>query len=332
MQQQQVDDVLLREEQAEENLIIKNQFQNNLNNYLNHITNYNHLINDRSKIIFTVNGRNYWLSQAICYHRAPDFKIHFSIHHSDLEKAFHILGKLFFEMKCQFGMKAVMIDKETECNNVDELFKLNKAIDNNYVKSFTISWPESMKGREITIYLYQYYNLNEHLIIREYLGNGKFKNHNINDKNSKFYKNNLLEFTMSTHPFLDFNLTINLEENTKLYKNFIKKAEYLLELNNIKSNGCADGDISLGGKYASFRNETFIPFDTINRIDQNNKVKVDINDLFIYPPNDAGWNASGMERANEIYQELRIDTEKPFFNSILFTSSLLFILFLGNKL
>ncbi|KAL9657569.1 hypothetical protein ABK040_000996 [Willaertia magna] len=289
------------------------------------IFDYETLMKDRSKMhiiddeyfvgasngfvrIFTIKGKKYWLSQAQVYHRAPDYKIHFSIHYDDIPKAFNILAKHFYLKKCQFGMKAAMTD----------------IVYNKVYQDEDYGWPEHMKGREITLYIYRYYNPNDYYFIREYIGNNSFIKHYLNDKNSEFYKNNLLEY-VHYNPFDQYELTLQDEEPLQFYWNFIKEAEQLLEKENIRTNGCAQGDLPLGGKYATFRNETCIICPE-KRKDKNVK---DIDNLFMYPPNETGWNASGMEDALFIYYSLRQLNDRSLYFTIyfLFLSILLFLFF-----
>lgn len=95
----------------------------------NLVFDYERLVQDRSKMhklngyyigasnnfvrVFTLEGRMYWVSQALSNHRAPDYKIHFSVIPEHVPKAFNLIAKHFYKHKMKFGMKAVMIDKET---------------------------------------------------------------------------------------------------------------------------------------------------------------------------------------------------------------------------
>merc|ERR1712224_1178171 len=75
----------------------------------------------------TERGRVYWLSQNSFEHRVPDWKLHFSIVPRDIPRAWDILSKLFMDLACDFGMKVVSGDA-------------------------LCSWPDSQRGRELTVY------------------------------------------------------------------------------------------------------------------------------------------------------------------------------------
>jgi hypothetical protein len=78
--------------------------------------------------LYTTQGRVYWLAQNEFQHYTPDWKIHFSIELEQLAEAWNILGELFIEFGMDTGMKVIM-----------------RPLD---------AWPENMKGREITVYMY----------------------------------------------------------------------------------------------------------------------------------------------------------------------------------
>lgn len=79
----------------------------------------------------TVPGRKYWLSQSQPenQNRNPDWKIHFSIQKESIPQAWDILAQLFIEEKCTFAMKVCYGD-----------------------------FPEHMRGREITVYIYRHHS------------------------------------------------------------------------------------------------------------------------------------------------------------------------------
>jgi hypothetical protein len=208
--------------------------------------------------IFTLKGRVYWITQAMVSHRSPDWKIHFSVHNEDVPQAFNLLAKLFFDCQCKFGMKAIY----PEVLNV---------------------WPEHMRGREITMYIYRYYDPSKVKKIVQYDStrekNGKYlimKKYATNNL-GKLVKSPSLEFPefYGSDPFSQVELFPQDEVPWVQYREFIRKAEKILSENNIRPNGCADGDKPLG-KYASLRNETFV------LVDKN----------FIFPPNQVGYNGS----------------------------------------
>lgn len=78
----------------------------------------------------TERGRVYWLAQNEHDHRLPDWKLHFSVHISDVPRAWNVLSELFLSQACDFGMKAVA----------------GEALD---------SWPDEQRGRELTVYIFQ---------------------------------------------------------------------------------------------------------------------------------------------------------------------------------
>lgn len=272
-------------------------------------------------------------------HRAPDFKVHFSVEIEDIPKAFDILAKHFFLSRCKFGMKAYMLkdwkDKHAseiaqysetvssvselsvERSSVENSILLNsnvKSEDQSRVSSLSIDsgWPEHMRGREITVYIYRYYDLQKHHTIREYGEGGLFKEYPIHVKteNNPYYKSHFMEY-QHMHPFEMFELEKKHEEPLIFFRKWVQVAEELLEHAGIINNGCAFGDIPLGGKYASFRNETFVPLKSREKELLENQKKefqtVSVDDYFMYPPNDCGWNASGNDDAPLVYEALRFN-------------------------
>ena len=226
--------------------------------------------------IFTIKGRKYWLAQALTNHRAPDWKVHFSVVEEDVPKAFNILSEHFYNTGCSLGMKACFTN-----NN----------------------WPDHMKGREITMYIYRYYNLNNYRTVREFVDKSSpFIEHSVDSPNSQFH-NRLYEFDRNNaHPFEMYELEKQDQDLAQL-RSWVKKAEELLENAGVRTNGCADGDRWLNGKYTSLRNETFVVL-------ARRKDSTDVERWFAYPPNDAGWNAAGHEEDGEyLFDQLRLDKE-----------------------
>ncbi|KAF0982580.1 hypothetical protein FDP41_011510 [Naegleria fowleri] len=217
---------------------------------VDHVFNYARLVSDTSKMyqlknyyagasngfvrVYTAEGHKYWLAQAMTTHRAPDFKVHFSVEIEDIPKAFDILAKHFFLSRCKFGMKAYMLkdwkDKHAseiaqysetvssvselsvERSSVENSILLNsnvKSEDQSRVSSLSIDsgWPEHMRGREITVYIYRYYDLQKHHTIREYGEGGLFKEYPIHVKteNNPYYKSHFMEY-QHMHPFEMFEL------------------------------------------------------------------------------------------------------------------------------
>ncbi|EFC39366.1 predicted protein [Naegleria gruberi] len=273
--------------------------------------------------VFTLNGRKYWIAQALCYHRAPDMKIHFSVKRKDVPKAFNVIGKYFFESGMKFGMKSIMIDEETEVKS-----KNSGKLDLNWNteggregndRSFTLEWPDSMRGREITVYIYRYFHMDQMKSVCEYDCNDHewMKEYSIFDKGGKYDCDQFTE--LDSKPFQQFELVPEMEEPLRMFRKWIRHVEYLLEKENIEPNGCADGDLPLGGKYASFRNETFIPIMNAHveepilhnstqqkeAVTSNNDSK-SVNDMFFYPPNFTGWNAANNPQAITMYNNLHL--------------------------
>ncbi len=220
--------------------------------------------------LFTLKARQYWIAQAMTHHRAPDWKIHFSIRLDHVPRAFNLIAQHYLHSGCQFGMKAMLTNGE---------------------------WPSHMKGREITVYIYRYYDIAQCRTIREYVGKGLFIHHDIDDAREEQYRaDNFMEFNSqhaastpsnSHHPFHMFDLGKNDEEDVRFYARWIGEVERILLDNGIETNdGCADGDLPIG-TYSSLRNEAFVPCAHLRPQTR------DIDERFIYPPNDAGWNAAG---------------------------------------
>lgn len=132
----------------------------------------------------------------------------------------------------------------------DEGFKWNTKTGND--KSFTLEWPDSMRGREITVYIYRYYELPKLQKIREYAGTlESAKDYSIFEQDGKYHFSNFMEFT--SHPFKQFGLTKGDEEDLFVLRRWVMEMEEILSREKVTPNGCANGDLPLGGKYASFR-------------------------------------------------------------------------------
>lgn len=238
--------------------------------------------------LFTLKARQYWIAQAITHHRAPDWKIHFSIRLSDVPKAFNLIAQQYLDAGYRFGLKCMLLRE---------------------------NWPDHMKGREITIYLYRYYDLNRYRTIREYVGNGLFVNHSIDDPNDFYSSTNLMEFNnVTSNPFDTFELSKDDEEDLSFYRPWIEKVEQILSENGIETNdGCAKGDLPIG-KYSSLRNEAFVPCSHL-RPDA-----YDLDEKFIYPPNDAGWNAAGHDPTSLRESGLCVSNTSFSWNGIMFAA------------
>ena len=174
--------------------------------------------------------------------------------------------------------------------------------------------PEHMQGREITVYIYRYYDLEKYKTIREYGEGGLYKEFSIDDTLCRYRRRDLSEYRHG-NPFEMFDLQKKHEEQLVFYRKWIQAAEEILEYHNIRNNGCAFGDLNLGGKYASFRNETFVPLRSREKEvleNQKDKQSFSVDDLFVYPLNENGWNASGHPDANLIYEALRFNQVKLY--------------------
>lgn len=122
-------------------------------------------------------------------------------------------------------------------------------------------WPQHQRGREMTVYVFQH--------DPAYEGGGPMMGCCRNGSEHRFW------------------LGPEFERDASFWSGFVQSAEHLLSSAGVESNGgTADGDLSLGGRYASVRNEAFVslPEPNAGRCNTMN---------YIYPPNDAGWNAAG---------------------------------------
>jgi len=187
-------------------------------------------------------------------------KIHFGIALSDIPRAWNLLANLFIEKDCKFGIKSC----------------------------FQAGWPDEQRGREITFYIYRYYDPNTVKYIPVYLKNHNYqKIQKVPRKKARSYCH---EFKKNaSNPFDIYQLTQQEEESIEKIKDFLVTAERLLFGNKITPSGCAIGDKPLG-MYASLRNEAFI-------YDEQGK-------NFIYPPNAAGYN--GALQKDKFYKHLKV--------------------------
>jgi hypothetical protein len=195
------------------------------------------------------------MAQAMVDHRAPDWKIHFSVTKQDVSRAFNLLAELFHAKKCKFGLKAT----------VPSLYP-----------PYDWDWPAHMRGREITLYIYTPYDpTSQHFVkytkVNEF-DDDKIAEFTVTDRVPHSQMNKYGYDTTSSNPFDDLQLPDH-GHSWAFYRDFIRDAERILTEQNVQPNGCAIGDYPLG-KYASLRNETFVMID--------NKL--------IYPPNGCGYN------------------------------------------
>ena len=312
--------------------------------------NYDKLVSDKSKMyqlknyytgasnnfvrVYTIQGHQYWLAQACTTHRATDFKVHFSVHVEDIPRAYNLLAKHFYLSRCKFGMKAYLIDPNNNSTVEEVATSLEIVSDDgssdagssiDHSATAEKGWPEHMRGREITVYIYRYHDLSKHDTVREYSSGGVYKEYSIHDANNRYYKKNLSEYAHG-NPLDLYGLEKKHEESLLFYRKWIKVAEKILEKEGIRPNGVAFGDLPLGGKYASFRNETFVPMlEKVKKVEEDLQrqqenpntnlkfqVSYSVDDLFVYPPNEAGWNASGNEDAFTVYEALRFNKVKLY--------------------
>lgn len=78
--------------------------------------------------LLTLRGANYLAQQNLSDHITADWKIHFSIDHQDIPKAWNIVAAIFMDSGQEFAMKAT-VSKKT-------------------------SWPSNQRGRELTVYIF----------------------------------------------------------------------------------------------------------------------------------------------------------------------------------
>lgn len=120
------------------------------------------------------------------------------------------------------------------------------------------NWTEMQRGREITVYIPVYDDI---------FGSGyDFIEFDESD-NQEDDCNKILDTKERIIP-----LSRNIEHSFSFWTHFVSEAERILSENNIRSAGCANGDLPLG-KYVSLRNEAFF----IDKV----------------PPNEKGWNCAG---------------------------------------
>lgn len=122
------------------------------------------------------------------------------------------------------------------------------------------TWPAKQRGRELTVYIFQH--------CAAYADGGP-----------------MMECCdpRSEHRFW---LGPEFERSGAFWRAFVLKAESMLEEAGVESHGgAATGDLPLG-RYASLRNEAFVPGfeDALDGLRGP--------PAFVYPPNEAGWNAA----------------------------------------
>lgn len=121
-------------------------------------------------------------------------------------------------------------------------------------------WPDSQRGRELTVYIFQY--------DQRYADGGPMMDCCPPGTEHRFF------------------LGPEFQREGDFWTEFIVEASNVLVHAKIESNGgIADGDLPLGGPYASLRNEAFV-------LASDERAEV-MGMTYVYPPNSAGWNAAG---------------------------------------
>lgn len=124
------------------------------------------------------------------------------------------------------------------------------------------SWPRRQHGRELTIYIFQH--------CWDYDGGGPMMDCCKPGTEHRFW------------------LGPEFQRSPSFWSSFVAEAERVLLDAGIENHGgTAIGDVALG-RYASLRNEAFVL-----RREQTNQHRRNGAMTFIYPPNEAGWNAAG---------------------------------------
>ena len=159
------------------------------------------------------------------------------------------------------------------------------------MKAVFIKDPSNVaKGREITIYIYRY---------DKRYGEG-------------------LEYQKYGEEKQLISLNKESEQSGAHWLNFMKIGEERLKANEIKIQGCAIGDLSLGKHYFSLRNESFVEHDIVlpNGIKQKDHE---------YPYDLDGWNKSGQKLP------FKINNQKNNIKSNVIFIVLAILLYLGVR-
>ena len=125
-------------------------------------------------------------------------------------------------------------------------------------------WPAGQRGREITLYMFTH--------AREFGSRGGPCVANL----------------PPNEPRQPFWLSPEFERSGAFWRGVVRDAERRLRAHGVESRGCADGDLPLG-RYASLRNEAFVRW---TRGDRKRPGPQALPAPFVYPPNEAGWNAA----------------------------------------
>jgi hypothetical protein len=143
-------------------------------------------------------------------------------------------------------------------NVLSKLFIEKRVLSAMKVEILGKDWPAHMLGREIAIYMYRYSDV------------------------------------FTGEEFLHLGLQSAFEQDVEFWHSFIEEAESRLEAEDIVAGPLAEGDLRMG-RYMSLRNESFCRMEARWETllgDYRNWSRVED---YIYPPNDAGWNAAGHE-------------------------------------
>lgn len=237
-------------------------------------------------LLHTLRGRVYWISQNTTNHTTPDWKLHFSVCEDDLGVAWNILAEWFMESKCEVGMK-VTTSGSSFCRS-------------------------TQRGREITVYVYQYdaalrrgvmYERSPDMNCDVYIGDNTTAS--IADWPALGSREgHIADASQLVEYESDFYLGPEIEApySPKFWYDFISEAERRLQRAGVRSNdGVAEGDLPLPGcRFASLRNEAFVvepdrpsPAPVVV-VDGDRHVVIGTNKPQLqYPSNQAGWNAAG---------------------------------------
>lgn len=225
--------------------------------------------------LYTLKGRLYWTTQANHGMKKPDWKIHFAISRQHIPLAWDIIAKLFMESKCEFGMKVrwqSLIPPEQEKQQQHQQQQPAQGEDAEAEEdagsppseetqaegeSPRYAWSEEMWGREVTVYCYT----------------------------------NQAEYKDDSVP-LDGGATLDLKKTDQkprtFWKEFVRRAEKRLARNGVQEIRLNPGDVPFGKRYASLRNEAFVPVDPSWR----EWMHINRGETEIYPPNVVGYNGA----------------------------------------
>jgi hypothetical protein len=130
------------------------------------------------------------------------------------------------------------------------------------------SWPEMQRGRELTVYVYRH---SDHDVFADGgpMARALFDSHKAESGSKGVDDEDLASWWLDDC----------FEQTNEFWEPFIRETEHRLLQHGIGTRGCADGDLALGGEYASIRNEAFIR-------DHNT------SDNYHMPTNEQGFNSA----------------------------------------